>query len=340
MKTIKSLIFSLFLLGILFQSCSTKVDLYADYKDITVIYGLLDYKKDTNFVKINKAFLGPGNAIQIAQNSDSCNYPYKLNARIIESRATSSTGTYTQTRVLELDTITIHNKETGTFYSPDQLVYYTTEKINANSNHHFYRYELEIDRGDTILRSNTNIVGGGSFNVVNGVLNFASNNPQGAIKWYPCPYASIYDVSVQFRFMDLYPSGDSVPRIMDWQLGTYPISEITLENGAYAISYNSPYFFQGVATELGNDTLKNIERLVFEPALTVKISAGGEELYNFIAINGPSSSIVQNVPEYSNISGGYGVFSSRTQIEKRVKFSAQTLSELQARENWHFRQVR
>ena len=34
----------------LFFSCSTDVDLYAEYKEMPIIYGLLDATADTNFV--------------------------------------------------------------------------------------------------------------------------------------------------------------------------------------------------------------------------------------------------------------------------------------------------
>ena len=62
MKKILLSLFSVFAFLMMFNACSTDVDLYADYKDITVVYGLLDSGADTNFIKINKAFLGPGNA--------------------------------------------------------------------------------------------------------------------------------------------------------------------------------------------------------------------------------------------------------------------------------------
>ena len=89
---------SLLTLVMLLNACSTDVDLYADYKNITVVYGLLDSDKDTNYVKINKAFLGPGNALEIAMIEDSCNYPYKLDAKIVEYRATSGGNNFQKTR--------------------------------------------------------------------------------------------------------------------------------------------------------------------------------------------------------------------------------------------------
>ena len=39
-----------------FFSCSTDVELYADYKDVPVVYGIINILADTNYVKITKAF--------------------------------------------------------------------------------------------------------------------------------------------------------------------------------------------------------------------------------------------------------------------------------------------
>ncbi|MBR4391776.1 MAG: hypothetical protein IKT08_06700 [Bacteroidales bacterium] len=324
----------------LFYSCSTDVDLFADYKDITVVYGLLDVNKDTNYVKINKAFLGPGNALDIALIADSCNYPTKLNSRIIEYVASNNSNNYTQTRVLELDTITIHDKEPGIFYSPNQLVYFTKEKIHNNTDRHKYRYDLEIDRGDTLLTASTHIVGGGYFAVVQSILNFSSLSTQGVISWYPCPNSAIYDVEVDFHYYEIGSSADSVLHVVRIPLGTHPETELAFEDGIYSIVYNHSLFLNAIADEIGADSLLNVERVVFEPCMKIKISAGGDELYNFISVNGPTNSIVQTIPEYTNVTGGYGVFSSRTTIEKKVRLSSQTFVDLRNRENWHFRQGR
>lgn len=341
MKRFLLFVLSLFVSGMMFYSCSTDVDLYADYKDITVVYGLLDSGKDTNYIKINKAFLGPGSALDIALIDDSCNYPGKLDAKLIEYRANINGSNYTQTRVLPLDTITIHNKDLGFFYAPDQLVYYTNAKVNNNTQDYKFKYELQIDRGDTILNAFTEMVGGSGFSVYQSQLDFTSPSG-GTIKWHECLNAVIYEVVVKFYFIELTPYQDSIQRCMTWSLGSYPISSPSLaySQNTYTLSYNSSQFFANLASFLGNDTLKNVERLVMEPSMQLCVAAGGEELYNFISVNGPSSSIVQNVPEYTNINGGYGVFSSRTMLVKNVRLSSNTFLELQKRENWRFRQAR
>lgn len=332
------------LLGIILQSCSTDVDLYADYKDITIVYGLLDPQQDTNFIKINKAFLGPGNAFEIAQIPDSCNYPGKLDCKIIEYRAPISSTFYEKTREFWLDTITIHDKEPGLFYAPDQLVYYTTERINANSRRFKYRYDLQIDRGDTLLTSSTDVVGGEGFAILNPVLDFSNYSDTKTLRWNACPNAFVYDVKVNFYYTEIIPSGDSIPHCIEWRLREKPIQEagLDMENGSYSLSYSTFRFFSNLADEMGSDTLdQRIQRKVFEPSLEVIISAGGEELNNFIVINEPSNSVLQNIPEYTNISGGYGVFSSRTHISRKMRLSTATMVQLiNNHPNWNFSQGR
>ena len=85
----KKLFFALSLLACvtLFNACSTDVELYADYKDIPVIYGLIDVTSDTNYVRINRAFSSsndhPINANEVAMIADSCNYPGKLREGVL-----------------------------------------------------------------------------------------------------------------------------------------------------------------------------------------------------------------------------------------------------------------
>ena len=343
-KNILSL-FSIIAMLFVFNACSTDVDLYADYKEITVVYGLLDSGADTNFIKINKAFCGdndnPVDALETAQIADSSNYPGKLDAKLVEYRANASSSNFKKTDVeYPLDTITVHNKDLGIFYAPDQLVYYTNRKIKANNEQYKYRYELEIVRGDSIVSAVTDIVGGKGFYLPQSTINFSSSVTKGSVSWSRCPNASIYEVVFKFHFVEVGPNNDSIHRVMTWPLGSHPEYTLNYENGLYSVSFTPSMFFYNLSTYLGADTLKNVERLIFEPSLEVSIAAGGDELYNFITVNGPSSSIVQTLPEYTNVKGGYGVLSSRYMLTKRMKLAGNTIPELKDRENWHFKQAR
>ena len=83
-----------------------------------------------------------------------------------------------------------------------------------------------------------------------------------------------------------------------------------------------------------------MERLIYEPSLEVCLAAGGDELYNFITVNGPSNSIVQTLPEYTNVKGGYGVLSSRLMLRKRMRLAGNTIPELTNHDYWNFKQIK
>ena len=58
----------------IFNACKTDVDVIAPYRETAVIYGLLDVSQPIQYIKINKVFLGQGDAYAMAQNPDSSNF--------------------------------------------------------------------------------------------------------------------------------------------------------------------------------------------------------------------------------------------------------------------------
>ena len=55
-------------------SCKTEVELNAPWKNTPVVYGLLETGRDTQYIKINKCFLGKTDAFVMAKEPDS---PFK-----------------------------------------------------------------------------------------------------------------------------------------------------------------------------------------------------------------------------------------------------------------------
>jgi hypothetical protein len=210
-------------------------------------------------------------------------------------------------------------------------VYYTTEPVYTNSERYKYKYELLVDRGDTILSAETDMAGGYGFNINTAGMSFSGESGT-PIKWYPCPNASIYEVVLKFNYLELH-GFDSVPQSIEWSLGTYPETSLELDHNMYVVSHKSEAFYTKLAEKLQGDTI-GVTRLVANPAICISIAAGNEELYNFISVNAPSSSIVQSIPEYTNVKGGYGVFASRTLKEKKVRFNS-----IYDITKWGFRQI-
>lgn len=323
---------SLLMLGGVLASCSTKVDLYADYKDIPVIYGLLDATQDTNYIKIVRAFSGSDevavDATQVALIPDSCNYPGKLDAKIYRYKNVYG-NEYVLDRTIELDTITIHEKEPGLFYYPNQKVYYTTEPIVANNGNNRYHYRLEILKGNDTVTAETGIVGGEDFKILNTQVGFVSEETDktSKLKFMPADNAAVYNLEVRFYYKEIR-QGQVTSKMVSHSFGMKSLDEIANENGVFYINYSQNLLFNMLGSAIGGDTLHVSRTFDPENSFVISLAAGGDELYNYIQINQGAGGLSQNIPDYTNINGGYGVFSSRINIEKYAKLSARTQTDL------------
>jgi hypothetical protein len=58
----------------LLTSCDNDLDVLEEYTEIPVIYGLINPASTTFEIRVQKAFLGAGNALLMAQETDSTYY--------------------------------------------------------------------------------------------------------------------------------------------------------------------------------------------------------------------------------------------------------------------------
>lgn len=338
----KKLFLSLSLLtcGVMFNACSTDVELYADYKDIPVVYGLIDATLDTNFVRINRAFSSsndqPINANEVALIADSCNYPGKLDAQIVEYKAGFGNQYIPTGRVIALDTITIHHKDTGIFYAPHQKVYYTTESFNVNTAGTRYKYQLVVNKGNDTITSETGMVGGEDFRIATFQTSFISDptDATGKIAFTPADNAAFYDVKMFFNYKEKHGATE-VSKQVKWDFGTKSINQLTYEYGTYVVTYSMNSLFNLLEEAIGGDTIAVTRYFDREP-FEIMIAAGGEELYNYIQINSQAGGLSQTIPDYTNIHGGYGVFSSRIHKSRLAMLSSRAATDLYGKRAWNF----
>ena len=344
------LIISLFIT--IFASCSTDVDLYAEYQDIPIVYAMLNPKADTNFIKITRAFCGtndnPIDAREVALIADSSNYPGKLDVRLIELKKTHGDLYEPTGRVIALDTITLHDKKAGTFYSPDQTFYYTTEPFNTGKDEIKYKYRLVVVKpnGDS-LTAQTGMVGNEEFSIMTSGVNFQVAPTEGVrkIMFRADGFAPLYEVSMQFNYRE-QKAGQGVKRKnVSRTFGTKSINEYHKLEGtdnSYYLEYSLNWLFNALAYAIGGDTIvdpnhPNVTRYIDD--FVISISAAGEDLaYYYIANQVQAESPMSLVTTYTNIEGGYGLFSSRTKIERVAKLSANTKRELFGMTSWGFRE--
>jgi len=293
---------------LIFTSCSEEIDLTAPYKDITVTYALLDENKDTNWVRIQKAFLGDDNALLYAIIPDSLYYPPSLVAWV---KVYNSSNNEIDSVLLER-VVNASVKDPGTFASDSNVLYRMVLNTDAA-----YKYKLFIKKpnGDTTssetILSNTAIM----------------SPPLSSYDWEP-DNLLIPDQVVKFRWVHdvnsyAYQLGIKF-KYEEWNIATPG----TVENKSFTyffpmFKYGSDYqcfstqtcydvnkatFYGMIVNNIDNDP--NMARRFTN--FDVIVLQATEELYNYITINAPSLSYVQKVTAYTNIVNGHGIFASRT----------------------------
>lgn len=337
------------LLSLVLCSCSTDVDLYDDYQNIPVVFGIIDAGADTNYVKITKAFCGsnenPINAYEVALVYDSSNYPGKLDVFIEELKSTANQPYQPTGRRFFLDTLTIHNKVEGHFYSPHQKLYYTTERFNVDDDDNKYHYKLYVvtPDGDTAT-SETGVVGG-DIVISQSPLSFQSapSDAMSRLVFTSTEEAILYEIGMQFNYQEGHPGQPMTKKEISWTYGARTLGTYEKVEGVerlYRHYYSVNSLFNYLERAIGNDTVwdenhPNVVRYIDD--FFVFISAAGMDFNNYYQFVQTTQSGLSLSSEYSNITGGYGLFSSRIIVKHKVGITSGTKYDL-FRKPWGFQE--
>ena len=341
--------------------CSTEVDLTAPYDSLPVVYGLLEVDADTQWVKINRTWLGDGNQLVAAQIPDSSEYPEgSVMAKIVElipSESGEIVGNELATGVewMLQDTV-LENKSTdGIFFGPSQRVYYASMSERALREDRWYRLEALLPDGSelkattTMVQSSAGSIERPPPNLSSYQMGFASVNPDGSatypsfpFRWTSAPGASRYAASLKVNFQERYYADDELTlldsvrdRTISLSLGTRqlnnPNNTQTLEE-----SFSGERFYSELATRL--EVNPRIRRVLgyydgetqIERALDFELQVANQDLAIYLDVNESTNSIVQERPLWTNVQGGIGLWASRTTLGVyNLGYLKQTMQHLQ-----------
>jgi hypothetical protein len=318
MKTANKIL-TLFLFLLFFTwSCEEDFNMNASYQDISVVYGLLDPGEDTVYLKINKAFLGEGNVLEMAKIEDSSIYANNMAAYIEEWENGNFIKAY------QLDSITTSNKEEGDFYNPYQIIYYTPYLPAASRD-----YMLKLFIGSREITSTTHLVNDFAINKPSAGSKFIQfrKGTTGEVEWTSAKYGKRYEILIRIKYKEvLFNSPDTVYRYADWGMGTK--KSVTAKGGEdLKVSYNNDafYIFIGNKIPYTDPSVENNVKERYTNDVDFIIACAAEELNTYMEVNEPSNSIVQERPEYTNISNGIGIFSSRYKNIRTKKVHPETI---------------
>ncbi len=310
MKQAIRLITPLILLSLLLNRCSTDFDITSDWKDVTIVYGILNYTDTAIYVKVNKAYLDKKtNALVQAQIPDSVYYN-NLTVTLTEYNSTgTATNTFTMVKVDGNDEGFI--KESGTFpQSPNYLykVKYSpktdrTYKVSVNkSDGNVSSAETAIVNDIVVIRPTAAI----AINMLPG------NNSSTTASWKNPKNGKFYGLIIRIHYTE-FPNNapqDSVQKSIEWKIFDEYLPDIP--DAGTTVEYK--VFTQGLYETMAQLIPVNVNvTRKLRPAEFV-FASGANELYTYIQVVKAKEGITQGQiqPDYTNVNNGLGLLTSRT----------------------------
>jgi len=321
-------LFYLFVALMVLASCDNEVDLNADIEDTTVVYGLLDISEDTQFVKINRAFLEDGaNAIQLAKETDRLFYD-NLDVKMVEE---GSNDTF------QLSTIE-KRKDEGIFSNERNVLFFTTDTLASQTDYQLIvrqangktttarsqtlrpiqlirpgRVSLDFEDGLRSMNMVRITSSGFVYQDYEIIVRFASN-------------ISEIEVNLYFNYEEEFVLNDPnsrVPRTIKIPVGS--VRNTDLGSDDQTLVLGSEYFYSTIAAATPNNSNRKV---VPNGNIDLEIIAVDVIFGQYTSVYGPLDGLAQVRPEFSNINNGVGLFASRSTYRNFTFLESNSLQEL------------
>jgi len=324
------------------QSCSEDFEVAAPYKNITVVYGMLNIKDTAHYIRIQKAFLDENkNAIEMAKVADSNFYPESaLDVKIKEINNGNIVGApITLTRV-DMNQEG-YPKDSGIFFQSPNYAYKFKKGLNLS-----YQYRLVVENTVTGIKDSADInIIDSSYLTIRGD-NMGPTNPNSAVG---LNFANANFATNEYKlFIDPGPAGS--PNRPSYMEGTirFRWMEKDLSTGQQSNKF-ADFFFSSADVSTGdplhaaNVSFYNFLKETMKPAPTgvarymdsayLYIYGAGDAYLSYIntlAIQSTGLSADQIKPTFTNIKGKdvFGLFTSRTFRFKKLVIDEATLDSL------------
>ena len=312
-------------LTMLLASCKNEVDINADWKDVPVVFGLLDPDSLTQYIRVSRVFLGEGDALQYAQVQDSLYY----NAEDIEVKIVEMLNG-NQTRSWILNDTTSIPKDEGVFAGPEQIVYYfqvpANQKLNKNAS---YMLTIKNKKTGNELTGNTLLVEKVSLQTPSSFAQQVNIIPRqnSFVKWTSSKNGKVYEVVLNFIYREETPGNpERVRKVVPINFGRFTSGD---DDGGEELSreIDPLSVYQVLVASIPASTTDN-PRIRYADSLEYIINVGDEDLYTYISVNQPSNTVAQERPQFNNVENGIGLFASRTVFNRKIILGAATTDSL------------
>ncbi len=336
------------------NSCSTKFNVAAPYKNITVIYGFLDQADTAHYIRVQKAFLDNNkSAITMAQTPDSSFYA-SLRVKIERINLYTTGGVHdTILNVKRVDlNLEGYPKETGAFFNAPNYAYKFTDNLDPRYSYRIVVYnpatgETDSAEAPVIVDTDPTV-----FNVpyldefplnhaglafVHTPVNTNNTIDIGCLYFAPTTYgtynfygqtspAGVCQMVVRFNWVDSVAG--STTRTS--HSGDYNLGFTTVKGGAFNFTINNVDMYTAVRSTLG-PAQANVYRLMDRCTLFAYLATPDYYTYEQIQANQGTGLTGNEIePIYTNIKGAnvLGLFASKGTRFGSIPIEDETLDSL------------
>lgn len=293
------------------MSCDNELDLVADFKEVPIVYGLLDQNATSQYIRVERAFADKSiSAIEIAQNPDSLYYN-NITVKLINK---NSNAEFILQRV-DGDDEGLPRDE-GVFAKSPNYLY----KVNTADFPMAVGDSITIEIAgvfeDKVVSATTDILKKPFF-VSPSDLRFERGRTY-TDDWKVDGDPTIYSAAFIFNITEI-SNGISKDTALRWQVANNS-DRLKLE-----IEGESFYSFLNGALESNSNILRFMNSAEFE------LVSGNSDVADYIRVGQANLGITSSgeIPTFTNVKDGLGIFGSRS-VDKRpgLSFRQSTLDSL------------
>lgn len=292
----------------LFVACSTDFSLEAEGRDIPIIYGSLSIADTAHYVRVERAFLEAGaDARAIAQNPDAIYYSTEgASVRLHNLR----TGAMV---VLERVDGTAEglSRQEGPFARQPNILYKADPAALRLQGGDEVRISVERPGATSPAVAQTTMLGA----LVpietrpTDPARIADYQRDLIISWTAGPEARVFDIRLVFHYREFFTNDPSrvEERQLSWDLVKGLIRPDENQLVSYSISNEQFFQFLGTAIAPQPDVVRVLD------GFDIIIAGAGEEVADYLQIANANFGLTgsQQIPVYTNVDEGRGIFTSR-----------------------------
>lgn len=287
------------------SQCKSDFTVTTTYKEIPVIWALLNHQDETHYIRIQKAFLDENtSALVIAQRPDSIYFADILDVTITES------GTNNVFQLERIDGDTLPEpilKEVGDFSSSPNILYRLKGKLDEDR---IYTIQIVNNETGKIISAETEMVH--DFFVTrpfsNQKIEFVGPTNSFIVFWQLAVNGKIHDLTIRIHYSEAEaddPFVKTAVRYVDWPV----FNNKNFTNPAPKYEIPGDVFYGAVRKLIAPEN----NRVRYLDSLDFTYSVGTEFLSDYVNYNQAQTGITQNQAtiQFTNVENGIGLFTSR-----------------------------